>query len=255
MAWIFWVWYVIGAVLLLTIGVPQVLDFSNGLFLVFYALYALSLVRKSTVQPSLSDWSVSDGKNISMRHLLSAAALMWLGGMALEWMGVHTGWPFGQYAYSDTLGALIWGVPWTLGFAWIAVVTGGILLSSVPSLRGWMGKVVRACLVGVWIIILDLVLDPVAHARGFWHWGGSGGFYGVPWSNFVAWFVVGGVLSLSIPLLTLSRRIRRQAVWLYEAMLFMFGLLAWQHGITGSVLFALVGILLAEGSYWYDRRA
>ncbi|MEW4372114.1 carotenoid biosynthesis protein [Paenibacillus kandeliae] len=255
MAWIFWVWYVIGAVLLLTIGVPRVLDFSNGLFLVFYALYALSLVRKSTVQTSLSDWSVSGEKNISMRHLLSAAALMWLGGMALEWMGVHTGWPFGQYAYSDTLGSLIWGVPWTLGFAWIAVVTGGILLSSVPGLRGWMGKLIRACLVGVWIIILDLVLDPVAHARGFWHWGGSGGFYGVPWSNFVAWFVVGGVLSLSIPLLTLSRRIRRQAVWLYQAILFMFGLLAWQHGITGSVVFALIGILLAEGSYRYDRRA
>ncbi|WP_411348176.1 carotenoid biosynthesis protein [Paenibacillus sp. WLX2291] len=255
MAWVFWVWYVIGAGLLLTIGVPKVLDVSNGLFLVFYALYALSLVRKSTVQTSLSDRSVSHANVISMRHLVSAAALMWLGGMALEWLGVHTGWPFGQYAYSNTLGALIWGVPWTLGFAWIAVVTGGILLSSVRGLHGWMGKVVRACLVGVWIIILDLVLDPVAHARGFWHWGGSGGFYGVPWSNFIAWFVVGGVLSLSIPLLTLSRRIRRQAVWLYQAILLMFGLLAWQHGITGSVIFALVGILLAEGSYRYDRRA
>ncbi len=255
MGWIFWIWYGIGAVLLLTIGVPQMLDFSNGLFLVFYALYALSLVRRSHPQQKLSDWSVINREIVTLPRLLTAAALMWLGGMALEWLGVHTGWPFGEYAYSNILGSLLFGVPWTLGFAWIAVVSSGILLASGRMMADTMSaRLLRAVQVGVWIIILDLVLDPVADARGFWNWGGDGGFYGVPWSNFIAWFIVGGVLSLVIPIIRLSHSVARQAVFLYQGILLMFGLLAWQEGLSGSIVAGLIGIVLAEGSYRYDRR-
>ncbi|MFD1887451.1 carotenoid biosynthesis protein [Paenibacillus wenxiniae] len=255
MGWIFWIWYGIGAVLLLTIGVPQVLDFSNGLFLVFYALYAMSLVRRSQPQYSMSDWSVSNRDSITLPRLLTAAALMWLGGMALEWIGVHTGWPFGEYEYSSILGSLVFGVPWTLGFAWIAVVSSGILLASGSQRADSMrARLLRALQVGVWIIILDLVLDPVADARGFWSWGSDSGFYGVPWSNFIAWFIVGGMLSLTIPIIRLSPSVARQAVFLYQGILLMFGLLAWQQGLIGSVIAGVIGIVLAEGSYRYDRR-
>ncbi len=255
MGWIFWIWYGIGAVLLLTIGVPKMLDFSNGLFLVFYALYALSLIRRSQPQYNMSDWSVSKRETITFSRLLMAAVLMWLGGMALEWMGVHTGWPFGEYEYSSILGGLVFGVPWTLGFAWIAVVSSGILLASGRAVTDSMrARLLRAVQVGVWIIILDLVLDPVADARGFWTWGGDSGFYGVPWSNFIAWFMVGGVLSLTIPIIRLDLSVARQSVFLYQGILFMFGLLAWQQGLIGSVIAGVIGIALAEGSYRYDRR-
>ncbi len=241
--------------LLLTIGVPKVLDFSNGLFLVFYALYALSLVRRSSPQQKMSDWSVSNEGSVTLPRLLIASILMWLGGMGLEWLGVHTGWPFGEYQYSTILGGLLFGVPWTLGFAWIAVVCSGILLASRrTTVDTMMARVVRALQVGVWIIILDLVLDPVADARGFWNWGSDTGFYGVPWSNFIAWFIVGGVLSLSVPIIRLTSSVARQSVFLYQGILFMFGLLAWQEGLIGSVIAGLIGIALAEGSYRYDRR-
>ncbi|WP_046212821.1 carotenoid biosynthesis protein [Paenibacillus wulumuqiensis] len=264
MGWLFWIWYAIGAALLLTIRVPEVLDFSNGLFLVFYALYALYLMKRHQVYWQLSDRSVTGGKSKPYVRLLLPAVIIWLGGMSLEWIGVHTGWPFGEYEYTPVLGSLIFGVPWTLGFGWIGVVAGGALLSSarvetgrqVPAaVRSWSARLLRAVKIGIWIIILDLVLDPVAHARGFWHWGGSGGFYGVPWSNFIAWFVVGGVLSLTLPILFITRKVHRQATFLYQGMLLLFGLLAWKAGIEGSMLAAALGILLAEGSYRYDTRA
>ncbi|WP_017810995.1 carotenoid biosynthesis protein [Paenibacillus shenyangensis] len=264
MGWLFWIWYAIGATLLLTIDVPKALDFSNGLFLVFYALYALYLMKRQEVYWQLSDQSVSGGVHKKWLRLLLLALLIWLGGMSLEWIGVHTGWPFGEYEYTPLLGSLIFGVPWTLGFAWIGVVAGGALLSSArieregqapAAVRTWSVRLLRAVKIGVWIIILDLVLDPVAHARGFWHWGGTGGFYGVPWSNFVAWFVVGGVLSFTLPTLFITRKVHRHATFLYQGMLLLFGLLAWKAGIEGSMLAAVLGILLAEGSYRYDNRS
>lgn len=265
MGWLFWIWYSIGAILLLTIGVPKVLDFSNGLFLVFYALYALYLIHRADLFKEMSDQSVSSSVKPLWSRLIISGVIIWLGGMGLEWLGVHSGWPFGEYEYTSVLGALMYGVPWTLGFAWIGVVAGGVLLSSSSrrdavdphrpaTLNQGMYLLIRACKVGVWVIILDLVLDPVAHARGFWHWAETGGFYGVPWSNFVAWFIVGGLLSMVLPRLILTLGILRQATFLYQAMLLLFGLLAWQADISGSMIAALIGIILAEGNYRYDTR-
>lgn len=263
MGWLFWIWYGIGAVLLLTVDVPKVLDFSNGLFLVFYALYALYLIHRAELYKGMSDQSVSGSTTPLWSRLILSGVIIWFGGMALEWIGVHSGWPFGEYEYTSLLGALIYGVPWTLGFAWIGVVAGGVLLSSSAkhasahtSALSNKGSylLVRACKVGIWIIVLDLVLDPVAHAREFWHWEQTGGFYGVPWSNFVAWFVVGGLLSMVLPRLILTVRILRHATFLYQGMLLLFGLLAWQADIGGSMIVALIGILLAEGNYRYDTR-
>ena len=54
--WVYWVWYAIGAILMLTIGVPEALSFSNGLFLVFYALCVLDLIyQKQNYRSDLSD--------------------------------------------------------------------------------------------------------------------------------------------------------------------------------------------------------
>ncbi|EBD8094888.1 carotenoid biosynthesis protein, partial [Salmonella enterica] len=55
---LYWAWYIIGATLMLTIGVPDVLSFSNGLFLIFYALYVLDLIYQGRKRTRLSDQSV-----------------------------------------------------------------------------------------------------------------------------------------------------------------------------------------------------
>jgi putative membrane protein len=181
-----------------------------------------------------------------------SSAILWLGGMGIEWIGVHTNWPFGEYGYSDFFGIHLFSVPVTLGFAWIAVVGNSALLSGGGST--WKGKLIRAIKTGFWAILLDLVLDPVAHARGFWHWEAPGGFYGVPWSNYISWFIMGAFLSLFLPAMPADRSSLLRAKWLYQLFILLFGLLAWKEGITGSFIIALVGMLLAEGSWFYDSR-
>ncbi|MFK0524868.1 carotenoid biosynthesis protein [Paenibacillus illinoisensis] len=245
---LYWAWYIIGATLMLTIGVPEQLSFSNGLFLVFYALYVVELIYQGRRRNGMSDQSVI----WKQPGLWVSSAILWLGGMGIEWIGVHTNWPFGEYGYSDFFGIHLFSVPVTLGFAWIAVVGNSALLSGGGST--WKGKLIRAIKTGFWAILLDLVLDPVAHARGFWHWEAPGGFYGVPWTNYISWFIMGAFLSLFLPAIPAERSSLLRAKWLYQLFILLFGLLAWKEGITGSFIIALVGMLLAEGSWFYDSR-
>lgn len=245
---LYWAWYIIGATLMLTIGVPEQLSFSNGLFLVFYALYVVELIYQGRRRNGMSDQSVI-WKQLG---LWVSSAILWLGGMGIEWIGVHTNWPFGEYGYSDFFGIHLFSVPVTLGFAWIAVVGNSALLSGGGST--WKGKLIRAIKTGFWAILLDLVLDPVANARGFWHWEAPGGFYGVPWTNYISWFIMGAFLSLFLPAIPAERSSLLRAKWLYQLFILLFGLLAWKEGITGSLIIALVGMLLAEGSWFYDSR-
>jgi len=233
---------------MLTIGVPKLLSFSNGLFLVFYALYVVDLIYQGRRRNRMSDQSVI----WKQPGLWVSSAILWLGGMGVEWIGVHTNWPFGEYGYSDFFGIHLFNVPLTLGFAWIAVVGNSALLSGGGS--SWIGKLIRAIKTGFWAILLDLVLDPVAHARGFWHWEAPGGFYGVPWTNYISWFIMGAFLSLFLPAMPADRSSLLRAKWLYQLFILLFGLLAWKEGITGSFIIALVGMLLAEGSWFYDSR-
>ncbi|WP_211747417.1 carotenoid biosynthesis protein [Paenibacillus sp. Marseille-Q4541] len=246
---VYWIWYSIGAVLLLTIGVPDALSFSNGLFLILYALSAIDLIFRNYEKNKLSDRSVRWWREPLMWLM---AIVIWTGGMAVEWVGVHTGWPFGAYTYSHIFGPHLFAVPFTLGFAWIAVVGNSALLSGGG--YGWKSKAMRAMKTGAWALMMDLVLDPVAHHRGFWNWEGAGGFYGVPWTNFISWFVMGGLLSFFIPPIPSDPVIQRRGKTLYQMFILLFGLLAVQAGLYGSGMIAALGILLAEGRHQYAVR-
>lgn len=244
---IFWVWYFIGAILLLFIGVPDSLQFSNGLFLILYAAYAAHLTMKAEA------YSLSNMPFMKWKHggLYLSMALIWMGGVGIEMIGVRTGWPFGAYEYSDILGYRILGVPFTLGFAWIAVVYNASLMSPT---KGRYGTFIRALKVGFWTVILDLVLDPVAYHRSFWTWHEQGDYYGVPWTNYVGWFVIGALMSLCVPLFQIDRQTSRGAVILYQMILLMFGLMGVQGGMMGCGIVAFAGIILAEGGHRYAYR-
>ena len=45
---------------------------------------------------------------------------------------------------------------------------------------------------------LDFGIDAIAIRLGFWNWVNGGEYYGVPISNFFAWYIVGGAFSLCI---------------------------------------------------------
>lgn len=233
---VFWFWYGTGLVLMLLGPVPKALAFSNGLFLFWFALYACTVYAKPQEGPT--------SLRLRPSSLRGAAAIFGTaaGSFVLEGIGVKTGWPFGSYRYTGLLGAGWAGVPAAVSAAWVGVVVTALVLASPVSRSRWS----RALLTGAWALAFDLVLDPVAFARGFWIWEEPGRYYGVPFHNFLAWFAAAALFSLLFPWRETQARQVRQARRLLQAMLLLFGLLALKEGLLAPAGLAAVWILTAE---------
>jgi uncharacterized membrane protein len=248
---LFWFWYSCGLLIMLLFQLPDRLRFANGVFLMLFGLFAAVIYAQGA-----NRWRVTIG-----------ALLVGVAGFTAEFIGLQTGFPFGAYNYTNTLGLALLEVPIAIGFAWVGVTLTAALLASGAELGdkgkysplvgrlGWVGlKVRRALATGAWALLLDLVLDPTAAARGMWLWDSQQGFalYGVPWQNFVSWFVLAAIFSFFLPdIRTISLVRRRDATRLFQGMLLMFGLLALKAGLIGPAIIAVIGIVVSE---WKLRR-
>lgn len=129
------------------------------------------------------------------RLALTGWLLLWGGvGLAAELLGVHTGFPFGNYAYGETLGPKVLEVPWVIGLNWGVLVLGSGML--VRALQWhWLAK---AALSALLMVALDAVLEPVAMRLDFWQW--ADGW--PPLQNFAGWFGV------ALPLTAIFHRLK-----------------------------------------------
>jgi len=114
------------------------------------------------------------------------------GGLAAEVVGVRTGWPFGDYTYTDGLGARVLDVPVVIPLAW-AMMAYPALLVGRRLARAW-APVVAAVALASW----DLFLDPQMVDAGHWRWTDPSpslpGVDGVPALDFAGWLAVALVL-------------------------------------------------------------
>ena len=115
--------------------------------------------------------------------LLAAAGV----GFIAEYVGVSYGFLFGRYVYTGTLQPLLLGVPLVMACAWM------ILFAYVKQmlLPFKLSKLTEMTISGVWMVAIDLLIDPLAANRlGYWRWIETGAYYGVPARNFLGWFLV-----------------------------------------------------------------
>ncbi|HYO49457.1 MAG TPA: carotenoid biosynthesis protein, partial [Chloroflexia bacterium] len=129
-------------------------------------------------------------------------------GVSLEYVGVLTGVPFGRYTYTGVLIPELPGrVPLAIGFAWLMIVVSGLVTARLMLRIGRphsIAAIVTTSALGAALAVgLDLLLEPVAyHVKRYWLWDDvSGGYYGVPWSNFATWFVAALVMNVLVSLL------------------------------------------------------
>jgi putative membrane protein len=125
--------------------------------------------------------------------------LSWL----VEHVGAITGFPFGPYAYTDVLQPQIFGVvPLAIPFAWLLIVTAAVGAAELierdggaarPAVRPW-----KLLMAAAFALLLDMTIEPFAvHINHYWVWSESaqGAYYGIPASNFVAWWFTSLLLS------------------------------------------------------------
>ncbi len=226
-------WYTVGLLLMYFFTIPSWLTFANSIFLVLYALYVIQLAAGAYSKRSSIIW---------------ICLLIGILTFGIEVVGIQTGFPFGSYHYEQTLGFLVFGVPLPIAAAWIGVILNALLFSTPRS------KIKRALETGLWVVVLDLILDPVAFSRHFWTWSGHGAYFGVPFTNFAGWLVIAGLLTFLFPLKPMSKAVRIWAVRIFQLMLFMFGVLAVKAGLQGVGALSIGFILLCQGRLHYDYR-
>jgi putative membrane protein len=129
-----------------------------------------------------SFWALKNWLGLKRAALI--AVLLGAFAIGIETFAVKTGWPYGNFSYSDKIGVKYFGiVPWTVPFAWSPLVLGAMALASRIAPK----RVIPA---GVLVLLaFDLVLDPGAVKQDFWEYDAGGFYYGVPFSNFCGWVI------------------------------------------------------------------
>lgn len=103
-------------------------------------------------------------------------------GLGVEILGVKTGFPFGNYTYTSTLGIRFLEVPLMIGVNW-AVLTY-CTASLVEKLS--QNVIVRVFLGAIAMVSLDVLLEFFAIKHSLWIWENTS-YPGI--NNFIGWFV------------------------------------------------------------------
>jgi len=116
---------------------------------------------------------------------------------AVENLGVATGFPFGPYHFNvdrdlPYIGAvpLIVG-PLYFGIGYYGWIVAGILLDSADLGLDRRFAVVALPIAAAFVTVQwDVVVDPASSTLyGVWSWHRGGGYFGVPLSNFLGWYL------------------------------------------------------------------
>ena len=113
----------------------------------------------------------------------------------LENTSILTGFPFGHYYYSSGLGPKLFLVPLVIGVAYFStgylawtlatILVGGLRRGS-SALTTFAVPFIAAFLMVFWDLCLDPTASTVHHT---WIWEQGGGYFGVPLTNYLGWFL------------------------------------------------------------------
>lgn len=105
-------------------------------------------------------------------------------GFAIEYSQVSKAVP--PYHYTQALLALPGPVPLGVVLSW-----GTILYAVLATVRSLAVPARWAPVVaGLLATSIDFVSDPAFVSLGFWVWADKGAWFGIPWTNYVGWFVI-----------------------------------------------------------------
>jgi putative membrane protein len=134
------------------------------------------------------------------RKFLTFFAVTYVVSTAYESLSIMTGFPFGHYYY--TTGPQLFNVPIVVGviyfgLAYISWLTASTLLDRADERLDWRKRIGRvntvalpalaAAVMTMFDVATDSQASTVAHT---WIWQDGGGVFGVPYTNYLGWWLV-----------------------------------------------------------------
>lgn len=191
-------------------------------------------------------------RRVGGRWLPAFAALYGIS-LGSELLGTSMGIPFGEYGYTQLLGAKWFGlVPLVIPLSWffMALPSYALALRALPAPEAAGRRVLLASLI---LASWDLALDPaMSYATKYWVWGETGPYYGMPLLNLFGWYVTGLVLMGALAALRSETWIRTLSPrWLagfYLANLALPLGMSAAAGLWGAVVATLAALAVAYGA-------
>lgn len=129
---------------------------------------------------------------------IAVAIMTW----SAEFIGSTTGFPFGDYSYTDILQPQLGHVPLIIPIAWFMMLPPAWVVAQ--TITGFdNNKTIRQHMIFASISALaltawDLFLDPQMVNWNFWIWDHPVGYFGIPWVNYFGWFLTAFIVTLVI---------------------------------------------------------
>jgi uncharacterized membrane protein len=149
----------------------------------------------------LACYLILGAMDLGWRRTLLFGSWVWLVAWVSEFASTRIGVPFGFYTYTGTTRGqeiFIANVPFIDPLSFTFLAYAAFCLA-----RGCLGRAASPAAVtmlgGIFMVLLDVVIDPVAVRGDRWFLGqifyypNGGVYFGVPLSNFAGWLVVGVV--------------------------------------------------------------
>ncbi|MDH7594196.1 MAG: carotenoid biosynthesis protein [Methanomicrobiales archaeon] len=185
---------------------------------------------------------------------LFALAIISVVPIAVEALAVSTGYPYGGFRYSSSLGPLAFGlVPLSVAFAYPPVLIGAVAVAC----RFSSGHLSRAIPLSTSLLLIaDLVIDPAAVHAGLWIWADGGQYYGVPLTNFLGWVFTGAIYSTLLLAPFTDRKSKKRCPPHSAAASLLMILSLWSGYLTVNLLLvpAITGILSVFLCLWHLHR-
>ena len=117
----------------------------------------------------------------------------------LENTSILTGFPFGHYYYTDAYGPKLFQVPLLVGFAYfpgyLAWVLATVLIGDINRKSSAFTTITVPFIAAFGMVANDLGLDPtLSTINHVYVWEQGGGYFGVPFTNYVGWLFTAYVL-------------------------------------------------------------
>jgi len=172
------------------------------IFYIFTKIYYLAVISEFIF---IIIYFIHSLKYKGKKYTLKFFIITYFVSFLIEIIGVNTGFPFGEYYYTDILGPKILGVPFAIPFLWSSLLY-------FTSIAGNF-NIYKSSLL---MMFLDLSFDP-RFSMHLWHWIYKGIYFGVPVSNFFGW-----LFSSFIILLILSKLLKFKNNYDINGIIFYF---------------------------------
>ncbi len=227
---VFLIWYGVGIILVSLDWLPPALQWANAVFLYLAGFLAILYAMK----------------RLRVRLGAVVAICIMLTTIFAESLGVHYGLIFGTYHYEQDFGVQLFGVPITIGFAWVMVIFTSMAHYEflLERKKTGVGALIYSSVTSLLAVTMDLIIDPVAYVgREYWIWDEGGLYYQIPSQNFLGWFFVSFVIQFFLYLMV--KREGKSSRWtsrmkrLYFLVIFMFMVTAMVEGLWLAVFVTL----------------